>query len=217
MVSRLNKLQVLLDINLREMIDHALQIHSLKVMNAYIQQVEYHLQRLDTTIRWMTATVDRMQNHYEKLLESAQKQDADHKQFKAQMHSMLSEFGKSIAIVDTQGRSIGELTDDYQDWLQREVRQRDKRIAMRDSLQQRLTVTQTIRDALKPTFQSDDAPTLDDSVRLSIYAQADTEAKRVAKDLELAEQYNQDDSIDRIRQQLRINRLRGDDSDFATK
>lgn len=222
--TRLKKLQRLLQINLNEMLDHALDIQSLKVMKAYQQQLETDINRLEKSINWLTTSTERLEAAYTDYLKNQQERDADQDTSATQnentpkasnQHSteddlfMIKWIGSTVP-----RRTPIDITQDMYDHYQIEMRQLKNITMFHDALSQRLRVTQSLYNTLK----SNSFPVVNDAILQSVYLACDTESERTKQALEAMKQ-NPEDTAVQIRQRFRYARNRrmfGDDSWFVS-
>lgn len=223
--TRLNKLHALLLINLNEMIDHALVIQSLKVMKAYVQQIETDITRLEKSIQWLTTSTEQLEAAYTDYLKDQQEHDADQDTADAEnenvsiasdQHSTEDElFIIKWIGSDVPRRTPIDIIQDLYDHYQIETRKLKNVTMFHNALVQRLRVTQSLYKTLK----SNGFPDVDDAILESVYLACDTESERTKQALDDMRQQNPEYTAVLVRQRFRYTRNRrmfGDDSWFVS-
>lgn len=208
MMTHLKQLQTLLKIDLRQMIDHALQIQSLKVMVAYQRKVEEELTDVKRRLKWLKISTDDMKANYERYAKMAQDQKAREQEPDTQPPKPEASETPVIwvPIFDTPIRTAQEIADEMKDLWQSELGYMNALSTMRDNLQRRLQVTQAIYDTLK----SNDFPTIENDRLQPVYGYADIEAERTSQVLDEMAQNQHEDTAYHIRHLMRSQLPYGD-------
>ena len=206
----IQKYTTLLNANLHSLIDHTLDVKSLKSADQYINQIEHSFDVLTESSDTVNQSAQELKYKYEEFLKQVE-QEGD---YRHKIDKLISRQSDDLgAWTGYELNTKYELAQDYYEQWQFQKEQCIQILELRTNLQHRLKIVVQIREELYSLLQSDDNPTLDNAIN-ALYKKADQEDMRV-------KQLNRESEtkISRLPDKIELNleerkrRLLGKDSD----